>query len=186
LHRAALTTTFGGAGVAFSAKAGRIQDRLSGVGKANRMSSHLRVRGNAEEPPGSVPPLGLSSAELDPVLPRGVTNVVALLLAVAAVASVAAISAGDLPHLATFRERAALDFVFATLLPMLMLWGAFRLYEDAPPTYEPSRGHKGINVAIGLPLLLVFGLTWAWCIISGLAILVSFIFGSPATGDWGP
>jgi hypothetical protein len=128
----------------------------------------------------------------EPVWTRWVVNVVAPLLAVGAVASEVAVYAGVLPRLGAFRERAGLNFVFATLMPMLTLWGALRLGERLdryPPRSHqpPGRVQSVINVAIGLPVILVFvvcGLLWVWCILIGIVIVRSFIAGHHVSGNW--
>lgn len=123
------------------------------------------------------------SGDFEPVLPRGMTNLTAVLLAVGAVASVVAVYSGHLPSLSTFRERAALSLLFATVLPMLMLGAASRLWHDPPDNYRPGKVQQAINVSIGLPAILIFFATWVWAMVSGIVIVVSFIAGHPVSGD---
>jgi hypothetical protein len=106
------------------------------------------------------------------------------LLVLMAVASEAIRYAGVLPSLATYRENAALWLLFASLIPWATLGAASLIWRDPPPGRQVGRVKGTFNAILVGPFLLAFGLVWVLSVISAFMLVISFVAGAPAGGDW--
>jgi hypothetical protein len=105
------------------------------------------------------------------------SNISAALCVVVAGASILAVRAGALPRPSTFREREAVDFLFATAIPLLLLAVFFRIWRDPPSGYEPGLREKAINSTYMLPLMLTLLAVFALSILTGIGALLGIITG---------
>jgi hypothetical protein len=99
---------------------------------------------------------------------------------------------GALPWLPAFRERAALALLFESVIPLLFIWAWFTIFVRDRPRGDRASDNQSsdiwgwITVYVGLPVMLAFGLTWAFSIVMGFELVISLISGSPVSGAAGP
>jgi hypothetical protein len=119
-----------------------------------------------------------------PLVLAWLANFVAVLLVITAVASESVIHLGVLPTLATYRERTALAFLFACLIPWLALWIIPHIYRDPPPGRRIGGVRMTLNLLVGGTLLLAFACVWVFSVLNAIVLVISFIAGAPANADW--
>jgi len=112
-------------------------------------------------------------------------SVAAVALLGAAFASDMAYYLSEVPALPTFRERVAIDLVFAAVLPMALLIAAAWTYVDPPSgSKRPRRAAQAFNLGVSVPLLTAAGLIWVLAIINGLMLALSFVAGESVSPPW--
>jgi len=122
--------------------------------------------------------------DVEPVLPFWMRDAAAAMLVGAAVGSIVIYYLGDVPDMPIFREQAALDLLFVSVLPLLLFHLARLAYTDPPPEDMPGGVLGALYVVIGIPMTTIYGLTGVFCLINGIVVGASLIGGQPAQGDW--